>query len=141
VRLRAWGAAGPWAGRRGFDSLVQAASGIAALLAADDGTPGALPAQALDHAAGHLLAAAVLRALTRRAAEGGTWHAELSLARLAAALLAAERVPTPAAEVDPAPYLLELPSSRGRVTLVRPPGSPDWTRGPQPPGDATWAAR
>src|SRR6185437_12277799 len=30
VALSAWGTTGPWAGRRGFDSLVQVASGIAA---------------------------------------------------------------------------------------------------------------
>ncbi|HST65844.1 MAG TPA: CoA transferase, partial [Mycobacteriales bacterium] len=46
--LSAWGAAGPWAGRRGFDSIVQAASGIALIESADAVTPGALPAQALD---------------------------------------------------------------------------------------------
>ena len=37
VSLSAWGTAGPWAGRRGFDSLVQVASGIAAACAAPDG--------------------------------------------------------------------------------------------------------
>src|SRR6185312_7330684 len=51
--LSAWGFEGPWGERRGFDSLVQVATGIAAELAAPDGTPGVLPAQALDHATGH----------------------------------------------------------------------------------------
>src|SRR4051812_34894768 len=67
VSLSAWGATGPWARRRGFDSLVQLASGIAATLAAPDGTPGVLPAQALDHATGHLMAAAALRGAAARA--------------------------------------------------------------------------
>ncbi|EPH42811.1 putative CaiB/baiF CoA-transferase family protein C7orf10 like protein [Streptomyces aurantiacus JA 4570] len=69
AQLSAWGTTGPWSGRRGFDSLVQAASGIAVTEGAPD-RPGALPAQALDHGTGHLLAAAVLRSLSERATEG-----------------------------------------------------------------------
>jgi crotonobetainyl-CoA:carnitine CoA-transferase CaiB-like acyl-CoA transferase len=78
--LSAWGGVGPWGARRGFDSIVQAASGIA-LIESDDGAPGALPAQALDHATGYLLAAAVLHAVDRQAREGGTWHVAAHLAR------------------------------------------------------------
>lgn len=65
ARLDAYGWAGPWAGRRGFDSLVQMSSGIAAagMAAAGADRPTPLPAQALDHGAGHLLAAAVTTAL------------------------------------------------------------------------------
>jgi crotonobetainyl-CoA:carnitine CoA-transferase CaiB-like acyl-CoA transferase len=133
VRLRAWGEGGPWAGRRGFDSLVQAASGIADALATGDG-PGVLPAQALDHGTGHL-AAAALRALSRRRAEGGVWSAELSLAQTAHALLAAGPAPPePPGDDDPARYLVELPSPGGPVTLVAPPGSPVWRTGPVPAG-------
>jgi hypothetical protein len=63
----AYGWSGPWSGRRGFDSLVQMSTGIAAAGAAAAGTdrPTPLPAQALDHGVGHLLAAATCRALTR----------------------------------------------------------------------------
>ena len=39
VRLDAWGWTGPWAGRRGFDSIVQAAGGIAVACARADGRP------------------------------------------------------------------------------------------------------
>lgn len=85
--LSAWGTHGPWAGRRAFDSVVQAACGIAHIEAAQDGSPGAMPVQALDHATGYLIAAAVLRAVTQRIKEGGGWHAELSLAQTAAWLL------------------------------------------------------
>ncbi|WP_443072733.1 CoA transferase [Streptomyces sp. NBC_01439] len=67
---------GPGAGRRGFDSLVQAGYGIAAVCAGPDGAPGALPAQALDHGTGYLVAAGVLRAL----AEGGGRGLRFSLA-------------------------------------------------------------
>src|SRR4051812_45171889 len=68
ARLSAWGRNGPWASRRGFDSIVQAATGIAAVSGdREAGSPGALPAQALDHSAGYLLAAGVLALLRRRA--------------------------------------------------------------------------
>ena len=145
VSLSAWGTAGPWAHRRGFDSIVQAATGIAAVTAADDGTPGVLPAQALDHAAGHLVAATVCRALTESARQGGSWHGELSLAQLATWLLAAPRTPPQddPDDVDPAPYLVDLPSPAGTLTVVRPPGSPAWTTGPVTvdPARAAWLPR
>jgi hypothetical protein len=128
VRLSAWGVAGPWRSRRGFDSLVQAASGIALAYGPQD-APGALPAQALDHATGHLAAAMLMGALARQRVEGGGWHGELSLAQTAHWLLGAgpgqgEDGPDPA---DAAPYLVDLPSDRGTVTVVSPPGSAPWT--------------
>lgn len=81
--LSAYGPAGPWFGRRGFDSLVQTASGfnVAEAEAAGADLPQALPAQALDHATGYLLATGIMTALHRRATEGGSWHVEVSLAR------------------------------------------------------------
>jgi crotonobetainyl-CoA:carnitine CoA-transferase CaiB-like acyl-CoA transferase len=149
VSLSAWGAAGPWAHRRGFDSIVQAATGIAAVTAGDDGTPGVLPAQALDHAAGHLVAATVLRALSESARQGGSWHGELSLAQLAHWLLTASRTPGTTGcpggtrDVDPAPYLADLDTPDGRLTVVRPPGAPLWRSGPRSvdPADADWLPR
>jgi hypothetical protein len=79
--LDAYGWDGPWRGRRGFDSLVQMSSGIAAAGAAAAGAdhPVPLPVQALDHACGYLLAAAVGRALTRRRAESAVSRIRLSL--------------------------------------------------------------
>ncbi|MGV2980256.1 CoA transferase [Camelimonas sp. ID_303_24] len=90
VSLDAWGWSGPWRGRRGFDSLVQMSSGIAAAGMAWKGveTPTPLPVQALDHATGWLMAAAALRGLARRL-DGGGHAARLSLARTAALLAAA----------------------------------------------------
>ena len=85
--VSAWGTIGPWAGRRGFDSLVQAATGIAVAEAADDGTPGVLPAQALDHASGHLLAAGIALALRTQRRSGGSFDVRVALARTAEALL------------------------------------------------------
>ncbi|MGW2122686.1 CoA transferase [Streptomyces sp. NPDC001758] len=86
AELSAWGAYGPWDGRRGFDSLVQVATGIAAVEGME-GRPGALPAQALDHGTGYLLAAGVLRALTGQTDEGGSRLVRVALARTAAWLL------------------------------------------------------
>ena len=81
VSLSAWGRSGPWGERRGFDSIVQAASGIAVTESPDGERPGALPCQLLDHGTGYLCAAAVLRALAAQATRGGTLFRELSLAR------------------------------------------------------------
>ncbi|MFE2015314.1 CoA transferase [Streptomyces sp. NPDC059491] len=80
ARLSAWGDYGPWGGRRGFDSLVQVATGIA-VTEGSGGKPGALPAQALDHGTGYLLAAAVLRSLTEQDRDGGTRLVRLALAQ------------------------------------------------------------
>ena len=83
--LSAYGEVGPWGGRRGFDSLVQTASGFnhaEAVAAGDDPAdpkPKVLPCQALDHASGYLLAFGTLAALLRRAEEGGSWHVRVSL--------------------------------------------------------------
>jgi len=83
VSVCAYGHKGPWAGRRGFDSLVQSASGIAFTEreAAGWDEPKHLPCQALDHATGYLAAFGAMAALTRRATEGGSWHVRVSLAQ------------------------------------------------------------
>lgn len=146
VSLSAWGRSGPWASRRGFDSIVQAATGIADATAGADGAPGVLPAQALDHGTGHLVAAAVMRALTSARRLGGTWHGHLSLAQLAHWLVSAGHSSSagpPAGEPDPAPYCADIPSAAGTLTVIRPPGSPLWSHGPVQlaPGLATWRDR
>lgn len=91
VSLDAYGWTGPWAGRRGFDSLLQMSCGIAAegMRRAGTDRPVPLPVQALDHATGYLMAAAVLRALRIRERTGRTLSARLSLARTAALLTSA----------------------------------------------------
>ncbi|ANB74768.1 carnitine dehydratase [Paraburkholderia phytofirmans OLGA172] len=83
VSVSAYGHEGPWAQRRGFDSLVQSASGIAwtERQAAGWDEPKHLPCQALDHATGYLAAFGAMVALARRATEGGSWHVRLSLAQ------------------------------------------------------------
>ncbi len=80
--LCAYGHEGPWAKRRGFDSLVQTASGfnVAEAEAFGSPEPKALPAQVLDHATGYLLAFAVMAALKRRM-RGGRFLACARVAR------------------------------------------------------------
>jgi crotonobetainyl-CoA:carnitine CoA-transferase CaiB-like acyl-CoA transferase len=89
VSLDAYGWSGPWKGRRGFDSLVQMSAGIADAgmkwKHADRPTP--LPVQALDHATGYMMAAAVIWALIRRQKGEGVATARLSLARTAKLLV------------------------------------------------------
>ncbi|MEU6589459.1 CoA transferase [Streptomyces sp. NPDC046881] len=138
AQVSAWGGYGPWGGRRGFDSLVQVATGIAVT----EGTaerPGALPAQALDHGTGYLLAAAVLRALTEQSYEGGSRLVRLALARTARWLTdgirpgPAEGAPYP----GPDAWLAGTDSPLGRLRHARPPvsfaGGPTAWAGPPVP--------
>ncbi|MEW2288988.1 CoA transferase [Streptomyces sp. NPDC047841] len=154
AQVSAWGAYGPWGGRRGFDSLVQVATGIAVTEGSPD-RPGALPAQALDHGTGYLLAAAVLRALTEQSYDGGSRLVRLALARTAHWLT--ERTPSTAAEGIPsavaegAPYagpdawLAETDGPLGRLRHAHPAvsftgGPAGWARPPVPWGSdpAEW---
>ncbi|GAA1982968.1 CoA transferase [Isoptericola halotolerans] len=118
ARVSAWGTSGPWADRRGFDSIVQAAGGIALIESADGVTPGALPAQALDHATGYLLAAGVVDALTARSHDGAGRDVAVCLARTATWLLDAPgRTPDhPPAEPPPS----DATVTHGRVRYARP---------------------
>src|SRR6516165_2847531 len=136
VSLSAWGGPGPWSGRRGFDSLVQAASGIAMTESPDGDRPGALPCQLLDHGTGYLAAAAALEGVRRQSRTGGTHAFALSLAATATWLLsAATPEPVPGAAAGPVPgaaasgtqppageYLTTLWSGGTPVTVVTPPG-------------------
>src|SRR5262249_35455292 len=79
VELRAWGREGPWCERRGFDTIVQAATGMA--LVSGGGTePRLMPGSAIDYVSGHLLAYGAMVALARRVREGGSWLVRVSLA-------------------------------------------------------------
>ena len=124
VSLSAYGRTGPWAGRRGFDSLVQTASGLNAAEAEAAGSdqPRVLPAQVLDHASGHLMAFGAMAALHRRMVQGGSWHVQVSLARTARWLRGLGRMPGGLAIPDPgdAPDLTETaPSGFGEMRAVR----------------------
>jgi crotonobetainyl-CoA:carnitine CoA-transferase CaiB-like acyl-CoA transferase len=144
--LSAYGEHGPWAGRRGFDSLVQLATGLAdeARIAAGADAPVPLPAQALDYLSGWLLVAGVAEALRRRAGDGRGWHVGVMLARTAHWLDELGRIdglaiPEPDAALADA-LTVELAGPFGRTSHVACPGSigphrPQWTTGPVPLGN------
>ncbi len=127
VSLSAYGHVGPWKERRGFDSLVQSATGIAweEGQAAGLAGPGKLPCQGLDHASGYLAAFGAMIALHRRATEGGSWLVRVSLAQTGRWLQRMERVadglqaPEMHAE-EVRPWLQEIDSPFGRITAVAP---------------------
>lgn len=112
VALDAYGWSGPWAQRRGFDSLVQMSCGIAAAGMAHLGAdrPRPLPVQALDHATGYWCAAAAVNAWRDRL-DGTVRHARLSLARTAVELMRT----APSDPAAPAPALHPRPDSAGLV--------------------------
>ncbi|MEV0901725.1 CoA transferase [Actinoplanes sp. NPDC049802] len=118
--LCAWGDTGPRAGRRGFDSLVQIATGIGWATSPDGIRPGTLPCQMLDHATGYLLAAGTLTALAARARGGPAAHVSVSLAATAAWLL---DQPHPSGTDDAPPNTEEyrIPLGDG-WTGISPPG-------------------
>jgi crotonobetainyl-CoA:carnitine CoA-transferase CaiB-like acyl-CoA transferase len=144
--LSAYGHAGPWVARRGFDSLVQTASGfnVAEAQAAGVEEPKPLPAQALDHAAGYLLAFGVQMALLRRARKGGSWHVRVSLAQTGRWLRGLGRSPEGLRAADPKQgdvrdLMEESDSGFGRLLAVRHAGHlsdtpPAWARPSVPLG-------
>jgi crotonobetainyl-CoA:carnitine CoA-transferase CaiB-like acyl-CoA transferase len=92
LSLSAFGHEGPWSLRRGFDSIVQACSGICNELATD-GRPRFAPANPLDYATGYIAAFGVMAALKRRALEGGSYHVRVSLAQTGRWLTSQSRAP------------------------------------------------
>jgi hypothetical protein len=150
--LSAYGHDGPWAPRRGFDSLVQTASGLnlAEAEAFGSSEPRPLPAQALDHATGYILAFAIMAALKRRAEQGGSWHVRVSLAQTGHWLRQLGRIDgmhcrDPGFD-DVRDRLHETPSGFGLLTAVRHAAEmletpPHWARSSVPPGThaPTWS--
>jgi hypothetical protein len=146
VSLTAYGTTGPWAGRRGFDSLVQMASGIAAagLLDGTASAPTPLPVQALDHATGYLMAATVLTGLARRVRTGEGTRAVLSLARTAVELEGARGFERAAVEARPSLPDAPLETFWGPARVLAPPLSVEgvpiaWDVPPAPLGSAAAA--
>jgi crotonobetainyl-CoA:carnitine CoA-transferase CaiB-like acyl-CoA transferase len=118
VAYRAYGWTGPWAMRRGFDTIVQWSTGICNANQAwglerpdrrlpltaigrklDASRPRHMPVEALDFGTAYQIAAAALRGLTRRVQTGRGSVSRLSLARTASILLNQERAPD-AAEIE-----------------------------------------
>ena len=144
VSLCAYGTQGPWASRRGFDSLVQTATGFNVAEAQARGTPEKprpLPMQVLDMATGYLIAFGAAAALRKNQLEGGSWHVEVSLAQTGHWLRQLPRVENGFAIQAPSldPYIEATACGFGRLEalrhsaqLSRTPAA--WTRPSQPPG-------
>ena len=85
VSLSAFGRVGPWAGRRGFDTVIQTVSGITdrqgELFPGAEPGPQFYPVSAIDYLTGYLMAFGAMTALARRAREGGSWLVRASLAQ------------------------------------------------------------
>ena len=127
VTLSAYGHAGPWAERRGFDSLVQTSTGFnhAEGQAAGVDGPKELPAQMLDHATGYFMAFGAMMAKARQAREGGSWHVRVSLAQTGRWLWnlgrLAEGLKTPDFPGDAVkPFIEELASGYGALHSTKP---------------------
>lgn len=145
VSLSAYGHTGPWAGRRGFDSIAQTAIGLnhsEARAAGLADQPQVLPAQALDHASGYLMALGALAAVLKRAQEGGSWHVQVALARTGHWLQDLPKVTDGPAAAEPArpdDLLEESASGFGQLRALRHAGviegmAPRWTRPSVPLG-------
>ncbi len=149
--LSAYGETGPWAGRRGFDSLVQTCTGfnLAEARAAGSATPKAQPMQVLDYAAGHLLAFGIQAALWRQATQGGSWQVQLTLAGVgrwlramgqdSAGLAAVAPKLTPWLEDSPCGFAQDGSSGAGTLRAMRHAAQlsatpAHWSRPSMPPG-------
>jgi crotonobetainyl-CoA:carnitine CoA-transferase CaiB-like acyl-CoA transferase len=126
VTLSAYGHAGPWAERRGFDSLVQTSTGFnhAEGQAAGVDGPKELPAQMLDHATGYFMAFGAMMAKARQAREGGSWHVRVSLAQTGRWLWNLGRIADGIKTEDlkgetVMPLIEEVPSGFGALRSVR----------------------
>src|SRR5215471_3715619 len=97
VSLCAFSHVGPWASRRGFDTVVQNVSGITTrqgeLFPGKEPGPQFYPVSAIDYLTGYLMAFGALVALKRRATEGGSWLVRISLAQAGRWLVGRGEVP------------------------------------------------
>ena len=97
VSLSAFGHVGPWASRRGFDTVIQTVSGITSrqgdLFPGAEPGPQFYPVSAIDYLTGYLMAFGALVALGRRAREGGSWLVRISLAQTGRWLVGLGQVP------------------------------------------------
>jgi hypothetical protein len=140
--LSAYGDGGPWGARRGFDSVVQVATGIAHACGFDPATgPGKLPAQALDHASGYLMAAGLVVGLDRLLQDGRARTVHVSLARTGEWLadLGPQDRPEPPRRRESVTDLLDTwpDTAWGAVEHLRPVGrvgdrTARWSRPPTP---------
>ena len=160
VSLCAFSHVGPWASRRGFDTVVQTVSGITSrqgeLFPGKEPGPQFYPVSAIDYLTGYLMAFGAMVALGRRAQEGGSWLVRISLAQTGRWLVGRGQVPEselqevpkefPAEELERWSITSETPVGRLRhlapvVKLSETP--PHWARPTAPLGyhEPVWPPR
>src|SRR5258705_7980974 len=108
VSLCAFGHAGPWASRRGFDTVVQTVSGItirqAECFPGKSPAPQFYPVSAIDYCTGYLMAFGAMVALARRTPVGGRWLVRISLAQVGKWIVDLGEVPAAALKDIPAEF-------------------------------------
>ena len=160
VSLSAFGRVGPWAERRGFDTVVQTVSGIThrqgELFPGAEPGPQFYPVSAIDYLTGYLMAFGAMVALARRVREGGSWLVRASLAQTGRWLV--DRGQVPEAELRNVPEEFTAEEIRrwstasdvpaGRLSHLAPAlqlseTQPHWTRPTVPLGyhDPVWPER
>ena len=111
VSLCAFSHVGPWASRRGFDTVVQNVSGITTrqgeLFPGAEPGPQFYPVSAIDYLTGYLMAFGAMVALAKRAREGGSWLVRISLAQTGRWLVGRGEVPEAALTNVPKEFLPE----------------------------------
>ncbi len=160
VSLCAFGHTGPWASRRGFDTVIQSVSGIAArqaeIVPGPTKGPQFYPVSAIDYCTGYLMAAGTMIALKRRAQQGGSWMVRISLAQVGKWIVDLGEIPAAALTGVPAEFTpeeldrwsMESQTPSGRLRHLAPvvkmsETPPRWARPAVPLGyhPPTWPAR
>ena len=160
ISLSAFGHVGPWAMRRGFDTVVQTISGITSrqgsLFPGDEPGPQFYPVSAIDYLTGYLMAFGAMVALARRVREGGSWLVRISLAQTGRWLV--ERGQTPESQLQDVPkeftaaelerWTMTSETPAGRLHHLGPvvqlsETAPHWARPSVPLGhhDPVWPGR
>ena len=160
ISLSAFSHEGPWASRRGFDTVVQTVSGITQRQG--ELFPGAIPGpqfypvSAIDYLTGYLMAFGGIVALNKRIHEGGSWLVRISLAQVGRWLVSQGEIPETrlkevAAEFTPeeiASWLMVSETPMGNLGHLSPviglsESAPRWSRPSVPLGyhDPVWPER
>ena len=160
ISLSAFSHEGPWASRRGFDTVVQTVSGITQRQG--ELFPGAIPGpqfypvSAIDYLTGYLMAFGGIVALNKRIHEGGSWLVRISLAQVGRWLVSQGEIPETrlkdvASEFTPeeiASWLMVSETPMGNLGHLRPviglsESAPRWSRPSVPLGyhDPVWPVR
>ena len=160
ISLSAFSHEGPWASRRGFDTVVQTVSGITQRQG--ELFPGAIPGpqfypvSAIDYLTGYLMAFGGIVALNKRIHEGGSWLVRISLAQVGRWLVSQGEIPETqlkdvAAEFTPeeiASWLMVSETPMGNLGHLSPviglsESAPRWSRPSVPLGyhDPVWPVR